>query len=534
MHRQTSTANRKPTNESPISYHIQSHASTTPELYKIKPQTKEVTSPHLHDHGYGATPQSQPILSNTIHAPPVKRKLNLDVPTKQLVVPIKHEFKAPHPKPKKQTPTKKKTRYDTSLSLLTQKFTSLLKKSEDGVVDLNKASEALRVPKRRIYDITNVLEGIGILEKKSKNNIQWKKENRMIATEDESKSRLQLQILENNEKKLDELICLAENELRTLSNKDQRNYGYITYHDLRSIRSFRNKTVMAIKAPPHSELDVPNKPDPHTGYDMHMRSNKGEIEVFLCPDNPSPVNPAAAVAAGFYQSPVRGRNTPVRHAHLIPPMDPILKGCSPVTAGLQLCTPPVPTLHSAVVERVLNSKVCREISFSKDSSTSSDNLNSNGLGVAGKDPVLLSIAGPNATRLPVQSIPTIPDNSGRGLSSPYNSILLMNHLSMHVAPSYMSVHQIADSSVGIAGVGTGGTTAVIDCNGTAGKYPPRCFGSMDVDDFLSDRYDHTIGMLDPMFSDPFVTLEPLTHSEYNYSLDSGEGLGDLFDSFSGL
>ncbi len=28
--------------------------------------------------------------------------------------------------------------------------------------------------KRRIYGITNVLEGIGLIEKKSKNNIQWK------------------------------------------------------------------------------------------------------------------------------------------------------------------------------------------------------------------------------------------------------------------------------------------------------------------------------------------------------------------------
>jgi E2F/DP family winged-helix DNA-binding domain len=30
------------------------------------------------------------------------------------------------------------------------------------------------VQKRRIYDITNVLEGIGLIEKKSKNNIQWR------------------------------------------------------------------------------------------------------------------------------------------------------------------------------------------------------------------------------------------------------------------------------------------------------------------------------------------------------------------------
>ena len=32
----------------------------------------------------------------------------------------------------------------------------------------------IQVQKRRIYDITNVLEGIGLIEKKLKNNIQWK------------------------------------------------------------------------------------------------------------------------------------------------------------------------------------------------------------------------------------------------------------------------------------------------------------------------------------------------------------------------
>ena len=36
------------------------------------------------------------------------------------------------------------------------------------------SSCTLQVQKRRIYDITNVLEGIGLIEKKLKNNIQWK------------------------------------------------------------------------------------------------------------------------------------------------------------------------------------------------------------------------------------------------------------------------------------------------------------------------------------------------------------------------
>lgn len=40
---------------------------------------------------------------------------------------------------------------------------------------VSKAADTLAVrQKRRIYDITNVLEGIGLIEKKSKNSIQWK------------------------------------------------------------------------------------------------------------------------------------------------------------------------------------------------------------------------------------------------------------------------------------------------------------------------------------------------------------------------
>lgn len=65
-------------------------------------------------------------------------------------------------------------RYDNSLGLLTRKFVQLLKDSPNGTIDLNEASTKLEVQKRRIYDITNVLEGIGLIEKKSKNIIQWR------------------------------------------------------------------------------------------------------------------------------------------------------------------------------------------------------------------------------------------------------------------------------------------------------------------------------------------------------------------------
>uniref|UniRef100_A0A8C5W6W4 E2F transcription factor 4 n=1 Tax=Microcebus murinus TaxID=30608 RepID=A0A8C5W6W4_MICMU len=65
------------------------------------------------------------------------------------------------------------SRHEKSLGLLTTKFVSLLQEAKDGVLDLKLAADTLAVrQKRRIYDITNVLEGIGLIEKKSKNSIQ--------------------------------------------------------------------------------------------------------------------------------------------------------------------------------------------------------------------------------------------------------------------------------------------------------------------------------------------------------------------------
>ncbi|KAH7702109.1 transcription factor E2F-4, partial [Aphelenchoides avenae] len=62
-----------------------------------------------------------------------------------------------------------------SLGLLTQRFIKYLQNNPAGLVDLNTAAEKLNVSqKRRVYDITNVLEGIGMIEKKSKNVIHWK------------------------------------------------------------------------------------------------------------------------------------------------------------------------------------------------------------------------------------------------------------------------------------------------------------------------------------------------------------------------
>lgn len=237
---------------SPRGFKQRTGSVTTPDMTIVK--QKDVSNIHLIDHGYGVTPQHQIMREPPVQparAPEqVKRKLNLD-----MVIPIKEEFKIPPLKRGRQSSGRKpeRTRYDTSLGLLTKKFMGLLEGSTSGVIDLNKASEQLGVQKRRIYDITNVLEGIGILEKKSKNNIQWKCGNAINSARYQDLQH-DLKYLEAKENMLHSLIYTAEVNLRRVV--EDKKMAYITYQDLRDIHEFKSKTVMAIKAPPESELNV--------------------------------------------------------------------------------------------------------------------------------------------------------------------------------------------------------------------------------------------------------------------------------------
>lgn len=92
----------------------------------------------------------------------------------------------------------RKSRNESSLSVLTHKFIKMLEDSRDGTVDLNDAVSSLDVQKRRIYDITNVLEGIGYIQKFKKNKIKLMDQN--------SDSRLdsELEELAKKQKELDE------------------------------------------------------------------------------------------------------------------------------------------------------------------------------------------------------------------------------------------------------------------------------------------------------------------------------------------
>ncbi|XP_064874115.1 transcription factor E2F3-like [Oncorhynchus nerka] len=189
--------------------------------------------------------------------------------------------------PKTPPSTLEKTRYDTSLGLLTQKFVQLLAQSSDGVVDLNRAAESLKVRKRRLYDITNVLQGVHLIKKKSKNNIQWMG----CSLSPQGVARVQtpgsvgeeLLELAQEEKRLDELLHISTRIVQQITeDTPTRKFAYISYEDVKRIPSLKDQTVIVVKAPAETRLEVQ---DPAESLQVHLSSTQGPIEVFLCSDD---------------------------------------------------------------------------------------------------------------------------------------------------------------------------------------------------------------------------------------------------------
>ncbi|XP_022729952.1 transcription factor E2FB-like isoform X2 [Durio zibethinus] len=181
-------------------------------------------------------------------------------------------------------------RYDSSLGLLTKKFINLIKQAEDGILDLNKAADTLEVQKRRIYDITNVLEGIGLIEKKLKNRIQWKGLDVSRPGEvDENVATLQAEVenLSIEERRLDEQIREMQERLRVLSeDENNQKWLFVTEEDIKSLPCFQNETLIAIKAPHGTTLEVPDPDEeavdyPQRRYRIVLRSSMGPIDVYL-------------------------------------------------------------------------------------------------------------------------------------------------------------------------------------------------------------------------------------------------------------
>ncbi|XP_036906119.1 transcription factor E2F5 isoform X2 [Sturnira hondurensis] len=180
------------------------------------------------------------------------------------------------------------SRHEKSLGLLTAKFVSLLQEAQDGVLDLKAAADTLAVrQKRRIYDITNVLEGIDLIEKKSKNSIQWKGVGAGCNTKEVLERlrdlKAEIEDLELKERELDQQKSWLQQSIKNVMDDSINNrFSYVTHEDICSC--FNGDTLLAIQAPSGTQLEVPIPEMGQNGqkkYQINLKSHSGPIHVLL-------------------------------------------------------------------------------------------------------------------------------------------------------------------------------------------------------------------------------------------------------------
>ncbi|XP_029910229.1 transcription factor E2F4 [Myripristis murdjan] len=193
-----------------------------------------------------------------------------------------------------QTPS----RHEKSLGLLTTKFVTLLQEAKDGVLDLKAAADTLAVrQKRRIYDITNVLEGIGLIEKKSKNSIQWKGVGPGCNTREIADKLIDLKAelddLAVREHELDQQRVWVQQSIKNVTDDSNNSpMAYVKHEDL--CGAFKGDTLLAIRAPTGTQLEVPIPESVLNGqrkYQIRLKSSSGPIEVLLVNKDPSSSSP---------------------------------------------------------------------------------------------------------------------------------------------------------------------------------------------------------------------------------------------------
>lgn len=163
------------------------------------------------------------------------------------------------------------------------------------------AADTLNVKqKRRIYDITNVLEGIGLIEKKNKNCIQWRGAVPGSNTE-ESVERLavlkeEIDSLEEFENVIDQHKSWVQQSIKNIT-EDSKNEKacYVTHEDI--CQSFEGETLLAVQAPNGTQLEVPIPEVQQSGlkkkYQIHLKSTEGQIYVLLVNKDPDSEHPVA-------------------------------------------------------------------------------------------------------------------------------------------------------------------------------------------------------------------------------------------------
>uniref|UniRef100_A0A3P8NYC4 THAP-type domain-containing protein n=1 Tax=Astatotilapia calliptera TaxID=8154 RepID=A0A3P8NYC4_ASTCA len=168
---------------------------------------------------------------------------------------------------------------DASLGVLTVRFLELLLMSPDGTIDLREVTKSLQTRRRRVYDITNVLEGFNVIEKQTANKVKWIGSCPISSFLLKSRQKFQreLENLKLVEDTLDSLIKSCAQQLFDMTDEWQ---NALYPSDISRLEAFQEQTVIVVKAPEETKLEVPAPTE--DSIQVHLKGGKGPIMMMTC------------------------------------------------------------------------------------------------------------------------------------------------------------------------------------------------------------------------------------------------------------
>nr|XP_046228950.1 transcription factor E2F6 [Scatophagus argus] len=167
---------------------------------------------------------------------------------------------------------------DVSVGALAQRFLELMLASPDSLLDIRLVTAGMQTARRRIYDITNVLEGISLIKKQSMHMFKWigRCHISSFLQRDQQKFQGELDNLKLVEDTLDSLIkCCAQQLFDMTDNMENAASAYVTHEDIMGLQVFQDQTVIVVKAPEETRLEVP--PPKEDSIQVHLKAGNGPI-----------------------------------------------------------------------------------------------------------------------------------------------------------------------------------------------------------------------------------------------------------------
>ena len=158
---------------------------------------------------------------------------------------------------------------------LTQDFLDILMRANGAEVDLGKIGDQLGASKRRLYDVTNVLAGIGVIERCGKSKVKW------IGGGGLPDEGAVLKDLMEEENEIDRMTQFVDENLAMLAeSSDFKNFAWVSEEDVSKLANGEGISLFALRGPNDLSIEVPDCDEENGGvHRLVCSSQSGTVDL---------------------------------------------------------------------------------------------------------------------------------------------------------------------------------------------------------------------------------------------------------------